>query len=101
VNQLLTQEQFKGIADRVGLAILTWLIAKGYISAADGAQWLALFVGLAGAAYGWWANRDKALVQAAAAVPNTVVVTDHTLAAATPEPNIVSSDTTAVVSKAP
>lgn len=103
IGQFVTKEQMKGLVER-GLTIgatwlVTWLVSKGYVSASDSAQLIVLIVGAISGFYGWWINRDKALVQAAAAVPNTVVVTEHTLAASTPEPNIVSAATTEVVPK--
>lgn len=59
-----------------------WLVAKGYISASDAAQYIPLLVGIGAAVYAWWINREKALLQSAAAVPGTTVVTTPTLAKA-------------------
>ena len=94
-----TNEQFKGIVDRLVAMLRVWLVAKGYLAEGDAATIGTVLIGLASLAYGWWANRKKAIVQAAATVPNTVVVTQPTLAASTPEPNIVSSASVSVVAK--
>lgn len=94
----ITAEQWKGMADRGAAILVTWLVTKGYISAEDAANYVVIIVGVAGLAWGWWVNRQKALLQSAATVPNTTVVTAPVLAATTPEPNIVSNVTNAVVS---
>lgn len=55
---------------------------------------------LGGIVWSWFANTEKALVQSAAAIPGTVVVTTAALAKATPEQNnIVSNTETKVVTK--
>lgn len=48
---------------------------------------------LGGIVWTAFANTEKALVQSAAAIPGTVVVTTPDLAVATPERNIVSNET--------
>lgn len=107
MNTLLTTEQLKGMGDRVATVFATWLVTylvnKGIIAPGDAVALIAqigpVFIGAGALIWGWWVNRNKALVQAAAAIPNTVVVTEHALAASTPEPNIVSAATAAVVAK--
>jgi hypothetical protein len=83
--------QISGVLDRVLIAVGMYAVAKGWISESDMMQFVALLLAIAGAVWGWYVNTNKALVQAAAAVPGTVVVTTPDLARATPnESNIVS-----------
>lgn len=100
---MLQQDQFKGMLDRAMTVLVTmllgWMVKKGYIGESDSAQLLPAIVILPALAYGWWVNRNKALVQSAAAVPGTLVVTTPELSASTPENNIVSSATTKVLTK--
>lgn len=104
IRSFLTSEQVKAIIERGATVfatwLATWLVQKGYLGASDAAQFIAAIVGLGAMGWGAWVNRDKALVQAAATVPNTTVVTEHAVAVATPEPNIVSAAVKEVVSKA-
>lgn len=99
-----SNDQIKGMLDR-GLAVLVtmllgWCVRKGYLGEGDAATLAPAIVLLPSLAWGWWNNRPKALVQAAAALPGTVVVTTPELAKATPDQNnIVSNETTKVVSK--
>lgn len=95
----LTWDQISGPLDRVILVLLTFLVSKGYISTADVAGYATLILGIVGAVYGWWVNRPKAIVQSAAALPGTTVVTTPNLAASTPESNVKSSATNQVVTK--
>lgn len=92
-------DQISGILDRVLAVAVTWAITKGYITQAQAAEYAPLVLAIAAALWGWWVNRDKALVQAAAAIPDTTVVTRPDLAAATPERNIVSETVAKVVPK--
>lgn len=87
----MTWDQISGPADRVILILLAWAVGKGIITSADVAPIAAALLAVAGAAYGWWVNRPKAIVQSAAALPGTTVVTTPALAAATPQDNIVSN----------
>lgn len=94
-----TWDQIKGIAERlitIALAsILSFAVLKGWITkqqAIDyGAEWGPLLLAAASAWYGWRINRPKAIVQSAAALPGTAVITTPALARSTPEANIVSS----------
>lgn len=83
--------QVSGVLDRILLAVGMYAVAKGWISESDMMQFVALVLAVAGAVWGWWVNRDKALVQAAAAIPGTVVVTTPDLAKATPNDNNIVS----------
>lgn len=90
--------QISGILDRVVIALLTWLAAKGYIASGEIANYAALILGIAAAVWGWYVNRPKAIAQAAAELPGTVLVTTPALAAATPDQsNIVSNSSNKVV----
>lgn len=100
-----TWDQIKGIAERlitVGLAsALSLAVLKGWITkqqAIDyGAELAPLIIAAAAAGYAAWHNRPKALVQRAAALPGTAVVTTPDLANSTPERNIVSSAAVEIV----
>lgn len=90
-------DQMRGMLDRAATVLATmflhWLVSKGVLGESDAAQLLPAVVLLPAIAWGWWNNRDKALLQSAASVPGTVVVTTPALATATPnDRNIVSSD---------
>ena len=88
----MTWDQISGPLDRIILMALTWAVAKGLITTADVAPFASAALAIAGAGYGWWVNRPKAIVQSAAALPGTTVVTTPDLAAATPnQTNIVSN----------
>lgn len=89
-------DQVRGMLDRAMTVLATmflhWMVTKGWLGESDAAQLLPALVIVPAIAYGWWNNRNKALLQAAASVPGTVVVTTPALALATPESkNIVSS----------
>lgn len=94
-----TWDQVKGIVERlttVALAsVFSYAVLKGWITkqqAIDyGAELVPIVLAAASAWYGWRINRPKAIVQSAAALPNTVVVTTADLAKSTPEANIVSA----------
>lgn len=88
-----TWDQIKGIAERLIGGGLLFLVAKGYIGKDDAATYGPAVLLLCAAVYGWYTNRPKAIVQSAAALPNTTVVTTPDLAHSTPEPNIVSAVT--------
>lgn len=95
---------FQGILERTATVLATmllaWLVKKGFIGESDSATLLPAIVLLPSLIYGWYINRDKAVLQAAAAISGTVVVTTPALSAATPnQNNIVSSADTKVVSK--
>ena len=93
-------DQTTGIVERVlygvALALAMKFVAWGWLDP-DMAPYVAGgLVTAIGGAWAWWVNRPKAMLQSAAAVPGTTVVTTPALAAATPESNIVSSATTTV-----
>lgn len=95
----MQQDQIKGMLDRTILVLATaflgWLVKRGYIGESDASALLPGLIILPALAYGWWNNRNKALLQSAAAVPGTVVVTTKELADATPDQkNIISSSNT-------
>lgn len=97
-------DQIKGMLDRAIAVIATmflgWMVKKGWLGESDAATLLPALVLLPAIAYGAWNNRQKALVQAAASIPGTTVVTTPELAQATPnESNIISTEQVKVVSK--
>lgn len=95
----ITFDQIRGPIERAVLIALGWAAGQGWISSAEVAGYATLLVGILAAFYGWWQNRPKAVLQSAAAIPGTTVVTTPALAAATPEGNIVSSAVEKVVPK--
>lgn len=104
----MQQDQIKGMLDR-GIAVLaTWLLTQaanhGWIGQADIVTLLPAAVLLPSLAWGWWVNRDKALLASAGNVvgadgKQTVVVTSPELAAAVPGANIVSNTAVEVTTK--
>lgn len=106
-----SKDQATGVIERLAygaiLALMMKLVQKGYIDADMAAYIAGGVVAAAGSIYAWWINRPKAILKAAAAVPNpasptglTQVITSPQLAQATPDqPNIVSSTQVQVVSK--
>lgn len=93
----VTFDQIRGPIERVLYVALGYLAGRGIIPSAEVANYVTLFLGIGAAFYGWWQNRPKAIVQSAAALPATTVVTTSALAAGTPESNIVSNTETKVV----
>ena len=104
------QDQIKGMVDRTILVLATWLLSKavsaGWLSQADSAQLLPALIILPALAWGWWNNRDKALISSAGNVvdPKTnepvIIVTSPEMAEATPrQNNIISRDDVKVVNK--
>lgn len=104
----LTTDQASGIADRTVSGALVWAVSfflgklavAGYLMASDVPQLSVVVIILGSAAWGYWVNRPKAIVQSAAALPGTVVVTTPDLSAATPnQTNIVSNLANNVIDK--
>lgn len=109
----LTTDQASGIADRTISGTMIWLISfflgklavAGYLAASDVPQLSVAVIILGSAAWGYWVNRPKAIVQAAANIVNpdgtkTIIVTSAELAAATPDQaNIVSNIANSVIDK--
>lgn len=98
---IVTQEQLKGMLDRFAAVMATMLLAyfvkRGWIGESESATLLPAVVLLPSLAWGWWVNRNKALQQAAANTispdgSKPIIVTSPEMAAATPESNIVSSE---------
>jgi hypothetical protein len=89
--------QVSGGLDRVVLVALTWAASKGYITSADVANYATLIVGVLGALYAFYVNRNTNLAKQAASIPNTVVVTTPEIAAATPNSQNILSNSTAKV----
>lgn len=103
-SPVVTKDQGTALIERalygVALAFAMKLVGWGVLSA-DMAPYVAGgAVTAIGGAYAWWINRPKAIVQAAANLPGTTVVTTQALSDATPgQSNIVSNTETKVVSK--
>lgn len=88
--------QIRGILDRLVIVGLTWASTKGYVTPSQVAEYAPLIVGIIAVVLGYWFNTDTSLVQKAAAVPGTTVVTTPEIAAATPnEANVVANTETA------
>ena len=94
-------DQFKGMLDRaiaiLATMLLGWMVRNGWLGESDSATLLPAVVLLPSLIWGAWVNRDKALVQSAAAVPGTTVITTPELAKSTPdESNIISNIATPI-----
>ena len=95
-----TTDQVKGIVERLVAVLLTWLVAKGHIGKDEALEYGPVAIAIVSALYAWWINRPKAIVQSAASLPGTTVVTTPEMARSTPEPNVVSTATNTVVDTA-
>lgn len=105
----MQKDQISGVLDRtiavLATMLLGWMVKRGWIGESDVATLLPAVVLLPAIVWGWWVNRDKALVKSAANVEGTVVVTSPGLASSIPNANVVSNDApkmtiTAAVSEA-
>lgn len=92
-----TGDQVKGLTERFVAIGLAWALAKGWIDVKLATDLGPLLVMVLSLGWAWWVNRPKAIVQSAAALPQTTVVTSYDLAHSTPETNIVSQTTNQVV----
>lgn len=102
-----TSDQMTGMAERtvsgaligiLGFA-LHKLVVLGLLADSDVTTLSPLLIILLSAGYAYWVNRPKAIVQSAAALPGTVVVTTPDLSGSTPEKNIVSNTMNRVIDK--
>lgn len=99
----MQSDQIKGMLDRaiavLATMFLNWLVTKGFLGQSDAATLLPALVLLPALAWGWWNNRDAALISSAGNVvdPKTgkkaIIVTSPELAAATPDQNNIVSST--------
>lgn len=102
----MQSDQIKGMIDRaiavLATMLLGWMVKKGWLGESDAATLMPALVLLPALAWGWWNNRNVALLQSAANVvgadgKKTVIVTSPELAIATPEQNNIVSNTDAKV----
>lgn len=96
---LMTTDQFKAVAERGVTVLVTFAVARGWIPAGQAADLVALLVAAAAIGYGVYVNRPTSIVQSAAALPQTTVITAPSIAAVTPESNIMSNATNKVVQR--
>lgn len=96
----MQSDQTKGMLDRAIAVLATmflgWLVKRGWLGESDALTLMPAIILLPSLAWGWWVNRDKALLQSAASVPagpglKTVIITSPEFAKDTPENNIVSN----------
>ena len=66
----ITFDQIRGPIERVIYIGLGWLVARGFITSAEVANYATLALAIIAAFYGWWQNRPKAILQSAAALPD-------------------------------
>ena len=83
--------QISGVVERVVWVVITWLVAKGYITQSDAANLVTLVVGIAAAIYAYYVNRNVNLAKQAASIPGTTVITDAAIADNTVNPSIMSN----------
>lgn len=100
-----TTDQVVGVADRLLTVLVMWLLMKavmfGWISESDATSLGPIIVAFLAGLWGWWNNRPKAILVAAARLPDTKVVTTPDLAASVPSNNVVSNSETTVVPRLP
>jgi hypothetical protein len=79
----ITFDQIRGPIERVLYVGFGWLVAKGYISNAEVANYMTLALAVLAACYGWWQNRPKAIMQSAEALLDVkkIVTTDRAMSA--------------------
>lgn len=104
-----SKDMTNGVIERLAygfiLALMMKLVQRGYIDADMAAYIAGGAVAAAGSVWAWWINRPKAILIAAANVPDptsptgkTQIITSPELARDTPDQsNIVSSGSNAVV----
>lgn len=92
-----TKDQITGLVERGVTVFVTYAVAKGWIDVKMASDIGPLIIGFLSIAYAVYVNRPKAIVQSAAALPGTTVITTPDLAHSTPEPNIVSVTANTVV----
>ena|SRR4029077_363914 len=103
---MATTDQVSGMADRTISGAMIWLLTyflhrlevAGYLQTGDATNLSPVLIILGMAAWGYWINRPKAIVQSAASLPGTTVITTAELAAATPnQANIIPNNQTQVI----
>lgn len=74
----ITFDQIRGPIERILYVALGWLVARGYITSDEVANYITLALGIGAAFYGWWQNRPTAILQSANALPEVkkIVSTD-------------------------
>lgn len=79
----MTFDQVRGPLERVVYIGLGWLVARGFITSVEVANYATMILAVLAAFYGWWQNRPKAIIQSASALPEVqkIVTTDHTMIA--------------------
>lgn len=85
-----TWDQISGVLDRVLIALFAYLVAKGYVAGDQVAGYISLIIGIAGAVWGWYVNRPKAILQSAAALPDVqkVVIGSQAMANSIPSDKV-------------
>jgi len=89
----ITFDQVRGPIERVVYIGLGWLVARGFITSAEVANYATLILAVGAAFYGWWQNRPKAIMESASALPEVkkIVSSDAAMVADTTLPKVVSS----------
>lgn len=79
----MTFDQVRGPLERVVYIGLGWLVARGFITSVEVANYATMILAVLAAFYGWWQNRPKAIIQSASALPEVqkIVTTDQTMIA--------------------
>lgn len=95
----MQNDQIKGMLDRAIAVIATmflgWMVKRGWLGESDSATLLPAVILLPSLAWGWYNNRNQALLQSAANVvgadgKKTIVVASPELATAVPDTNVMS-----------
>jgi hypothetical protein len=88
----ITFDQVRGPLERVVYIGLGWLVARGFITSSEVADYATLILAVAAAFYGWWQNRPKAIVASAQSLPEVkkIVTTDAAMIADASLPKVVA-----------
>lgn len=88
----VTFDQVRGPLERVIYIGLGWLVARGFITSAEVANYGTLILAILAALYGWWQNRPKAIMQSAQALPEVkkIVTTDAAMISDASLPKVVA-----------
>ena len=88
----ITFDQIRGPVERIIYIGLGWLVARGFITSVEVANYATLILAIVAAAYGWFQNRPRAILQSAQALPKVkkIISTDQEMIADASLPKVVA-----------